>query len=129
MKFEKLVNKWFFDFRKSSLKMRLKLVDMLLSGIREFKSKDGKVTGEDIYKNLIKNSDLIGVVGQVSYIRCKGKMTESVFNHPFAAPTLLYHLKSTNLIFMISPGLRYNDSVLSEEKLNKYDESVEGITA
>lgn len=102
---------------------------MLLSGIREFKSKDGKVTGEDIYKNLIKNSDLIGVVGQVSYIRCKGKMTESVFNHPFAAPTLLYHLKSTNLIFMISPGLRYNDSVLSEEKLNKYDESVEGITA
>jgi hypothetical protein len=129
MKFEKLVNRWFFDFRESSLKMRLKLVDILLSGIRDFKSKDGKVLGEDIYKNMIKNSDLIGVVGQVSYIRVKGSMTESVFNHPFAAPTLLYHLKSTNLIFMISPGLRFNDSILSEEKLNGYNEDVEGITA
>lgn len=129
MKFDKLVNKWFFEFRKSSLKMRLKLVDMLLSGIKEFKSKDGKITGAQIYSNMIKNSDLIGVVGQVSYIRVKGDHTESVFNHPFAAPTLLYHLKSTNIIFMISPSLRYNDSILSEEKINDYQEEVEGVTA
>lgn len=129
MKFEKLVNKWFFQFRESSLKMRLKLVDILLSGIKEFKSKDGRISGEDIYKQMIKNSTLIGVVGQVSYIRVKGEHTNVVFNHPFAAPTLLYHLDSTNLIFMISPGLRFNDSILSEEKINNYTESIEGVTS
>lgn len=124
---------WVEKFRLSSLKFRLKLVDLILQGVKEFQSKHDKKFGETLFKQIAKSGEfkLIGVSTCVPYIKVEGdkRELEKEYVHAFGMPTLLYHVKGTPMLVMINPALRFDGNVLQESEQNQYDEVVRGITS
>lgn len=124
---------WVEALRTSALSFRRVLVRTLLEGLREFKGKNDKKSGEKLFNEITKsgNFELIGITTCIPYIKVEGSREDlnQEYVHPFGMPTLVYHVKNTPVIMLVNPGLRFNSNILKEIEKNGYKEEVKGITS
>jgi predicted peroxiredoxin len=123
---------WVRQLRETSYSFRRKLVELLLDGVKEFKSKKNPDLGKQICADIRSGKmDLVGIATCQPYIKVEGDENERQMEyvHAFGMPTLLYHVKDSPVFVLINPALRFNTNILKEVEKNGYDEIVKGITS
>ena len=123
---------WVKQLRSTSYVFRRKLVDLLLQGIKEFKTKKNGSIGKQIFDDIRSGKmDLVGIATCQPYIKVEGDEGERELEyvHAFGMPTLLYHVKDSPVFVLVNPALRFNSNILKEIEKNGYSEVVKGITS
>ena len=96
----------------------------------ELKSKDPAVVEfiNDLQKQ--NNLELIGFIPEITYIKVKGPKShlESMWEHPFGSPTLLYAHKTLPMLIIAGPDIMFNDSMVRSIKSNNIRGKVFGVT-
>ncbi len=133
--------RWIEIFRNASPQMRRKLRELILDSVKYYgakwkKKSDGNYEIASMDKdskrliNEIKSTKFVGFVTSVVYMKEKGPQNHLMaeWEHPFGTPNLLYKHPKYPMYLIIGPGLRLNDSVLSEIDANNYSIDTIGIT-
>jgi len=66
------------------------------------------------------NLSLVGFVPEITYIKVKGSKEhlETMWEHPFGSPTLLYAHKTLPMLIIAGPDIMFNDSMVKSIKSN-----------
>lgn len=123
---------WVKQLRETSYSFRRRLVDILLSGIKEYKTKKNPEIGKQLFDEIKSGKlELVGIATCQPYIKVDGNESEREMEyvHAFGMPTLLYHVKDSCMFVLVNPALRFNSNILKEIEKNGYKEDVKGITS
>lgn len=125
---------WVETILKLPQEARLKMVDAVISSIASYREKIGGKTEEQKYlSEILKNQEdveLIGFSVNAMYVKAESEFQdelEAIFVHPWGTPVLAYKHKRLPIVFLVGPGVRFNESVLDEVKGNPRVK-VRGIT-
>ncbi len=125
---------WVETILKLPVEARLKMVDAVLNAIASYRDKIGEKTAEQKYlSDILRNEDEVELIGfsvNTMYVKAVSEFEDeldSIFVHPWGTPVLTYKHKRLPIVFLVGPGVRFNESVLDEVKGNKRVK-VRGIT-
>lgn len=130
---------WVYTMLSTPVKRRHQWVETIFDGLRSYRNSKRDGAHATYLSDALLDSntwEIIGFVPNVSYVRVdypKGfegddSMIENIFVHPWGAPTLLCKHRRLPVAIMVGPGMRWNDSVLSELKENGDVENPIGFT-
>lgn len=131
---------WVKTTMNSGRKDRRKLKNQILDAVREssIKSKQNPrdpYQGKKLYDALRDTAKfkLIGFAPNVMYVKEDGTEDQlnTVWVHAWGMPTLLFKHKKFPMLIMVGPGIRFNETLLSELDEGQYREwmdVVQGIT-
>lgn len=107
-------------------RVRRKIFAETLNSLKSFSAEgEGKAdtsAGEELYALLRSGKfEVVGIAPSVMYAKIDGREKDlnALWVHPFGSPTLLLKHKRLPVLLMTNPGLRYNESMLSEMKFNE----------
>jgi hypothetical protein len=124
--------KWFETMTDLPVKSRAAFVDKIIDGLKSYRGKKGE-RGERWLSEFLEDKsqvELIGFAANATYVKVDSEHKDelkAIYVHPWGMPTLMYKHKHLPIVFMVGPGVRFNESVL--EEIDKNDEpALRGIT-
>lgn len=124
---------WVKTMLKAPVSRRREWIKTIIDGIKSYRDKQAPKKDVLWLSDVIQDDatwELIGVAVNQQYVRMDGdkELLDAIWVHPWGTPNLVYKHRKLPLIITVGPGIRWNDSILSEMPKNEYDEAVRGIT-
>lgn len=124
--------KWFETMCDLPVKRRREFVQNVIDGLKFYRDKRGAKGSKWLSDFLAEEKDveLIGFAANATYVKVDSTHKDelkAIYVHPWGLPTLMYKHKHLPIVFMVGPGVRFNESILEEDDKNR-EPALRGIT-
>lgn len=116
---------WVKTMINSKISRRQEWVKLIIEGLRSYRGassedRKGAIWLSDVIQDETK-WEIVGFAVHEAYVRLDGSEEETncMFIHPWGTPPLLLKHKTLPIVMTVGPGIRWNDSILSELKDNE----------